>query len=179
MSEVMKTDSNKIKALRLDKSWSQEQLSERSGLSLRTIQRIENGSNISAESLRLIAEALSADPSELILQKKLKPQTPVESIKKSFMEYANFSGKATRYEYWWFFLFMVLVLAIATIIHEQLNQIVAIIFLVPFLAVGSRRLNDIGRSVWWQLFLFVPFGQIVVLFMMAEKSEITSVALEE
>jgi uncharacterized membrane protein YhaH (DUF805 family) len=74
---------------------------------------------------------------------------------------------------------MVLVLAIATIIHEQLNQIVAIIFLVPFLAVGSRRLNDVGRSVWWQLFLFVPFGQIVVLFMMAEKSEITSVALEE
>ncbi|MBO1266177.1 DUF805 domain-containing protein [Proteiniclasticum sp. SCR006] len=175
----MKTNSNKIKALRLDKSWSQEQLSERSGLSLRTIQRIENGSNISAESLRLIAEALSADPSELILQKKQKPQTPVESIKKSFMEYANFSGKATRYEYWWFLLFMVLVLAIATIIHEQLNQIVAIIFLVPFLAVGSRRLNDIGRSVWWQLFLLVPFGQIVVLFMMAEKSEITSVALEE
>jgi len=175
----MKTDSNKVKSLRLEKSWSQEQLSERSGLSLRTIQRIENGSSISAESLRLIAEALGADPRELIFQEKQKPQTPVESIKMSFTEFANFSGKATRYEYWWFLLFMVLVLAIATIIHEQLNQIVAIIFLVPFLAVGSRRLNDVGRSVWWQLFLFVPFGQIVVLFMMAEKSEITSVALEE
>lgn len=175
----MKIDWNKVKTLRRNKSWSQEQLSERSGLSLRTIQRVENGSNTSAVSLRLIAEALGADPSELILQEKQKPQTPVESIKMSFMEFANFSGKATRYEYWWFLLFMVLVLAIATIIHEQLNQIVAIIFLVPFLAVGSRRLNDVGRSIWWQLFLLVPFGQIIVLFMMAEKSEITGAALEE
>ena len=50
-------------------------------------------------------------------------------------------------------------------------QIVTIIFLVPFLAVGTRRLNDAGQSVWWRLFLFVPFGQIIVLFYMAEKSK--------
>ena len=88
-----------------------------------------------------------------------------------FMEYSNFKGKATRYEYWWFLLFMVLVLSIAYLIHERLYQIVTIIFLVPFLAVGTRRLNDAGQSAWWQLFLFVPFGQIIVLFYMAEKSK--------
>lgn len=66
---------------------------------------------------------------------------------------------------------MVLVMSIASVIHERLLQIVSIVFLISFLAVGSRRLNDAGHSVWWQLFLFVPFGQIIVLFYMAEKSK--------
>lgn len=167
----MKIDSYKVKTLRLSKNWSQEQLSEISGLSLRTIQRIENGSNISIESLKVLAMALGVDPSELMIQEKQKPTTPIEAIKMSFMEFSNFSGKATRYEYWWFLLFMVLVMAVAALIHEKLNQIVTVLFLVPFVAVGARRLNDIGRSVWWQLFLLVPFGQIIVLYMMAEKAK--------
>ena len=167
----MKIDLHKVKALRLNKSWSQEQLSEVSGLSLRTIQRIENGSNISIESLKVLAMALEVDPNELLIQEKQLPKTPIESVKMSFREFANFSGTATRFEYWWFLLFMVLVMAVASQIHDRLTQIVAIVFLVPFLAVGARRFNDIGQSVWWQLFLFVPFGQIIVLFMMAEKKK--------
>ncbi len=172
-SEVMKIDSDKVKTLRLSKNWSQEQLSETCNLSLRTIQRVENGSNISLESLKLLATALGVDPSELMIQEKQKPTTPIEAVKMVFMEFADFSGKASRYEYWWFLLFMVLVMAVATLIHEKLNQIVAILFLVPFLSVGARRLNDVGRSVWWQLFLLVPFGQIIVLYMMSEKVKIT------
>ncbi len=169
----MKIDINKVKSLRLGKNWSQEQLSEVSGLSLRTIQRIENGSNISLESLKVLATALNVEPNELLIQEVQQPTTPIEAVKTVFREFANFSGKATRYEYWWFLLFMVLVMAIATLIHDRLNQIVTIILLVPFLAVGTRRLNDTGRSVWWQLFLIVPFGQIIVLYMMAEKSKIS------
>lgn len=167
----MKIDINKVKSLRLSKNWSQEKLSEVSGLSLRTIQRIENGSNISLESLKVLAKALNVEPNDFVIQEKQQPNTPIEAVKTGFKEFANFSGKATRYEYWWFLLFMVLVMAIATLLHDKLNQIVTIIFLVPFLAVGTRRLNDTGRSVWWQLFLLVPFGQIIVLYMMAEKSK--------
>lgn len=167
----MKIDSNKVKSLRISKGWSQEQLSEFSGLSLRTIQRIENGVTISMDSLNVLAKALDVDHNELVIKEDKQPSTPLEVIKKCFMEYENFKGKASRYEYWWFLLFMVLVMSIAYLIHERLNQIVSIIFLVPFLAVGSRRLNDTGQSVWWQLFLFVPFGQIVVLYFMAEKTK--------
>lgn len=167
----MKIDSNKVKSLRMSKGWSQEQLSEFSGLSLRTIQRIENGVTISMDSLNVLAKALDVDQKELVIKEDKQPSTPIEVIKKCFMEFANFKSKATRYEYWWFLLFMVLVLSIAYLIHERVYQIVSIIFLVPFLAVGSRRLNDAGQSVWWQLFLFVPFGQIIVLFYMAEKSK--------
>ena len=167
----MKIDSNKVKSLRMSKGWSQEQLSEFSGLSLRTIQRIENGVTISMDSLNVLAKALDVDQKELVIKEDTQPSTPLEVIRKCFMEYSNFKGKATRYEYWWFLLFMVLVLSIAYLIHERVYQIVSIIFLVPFLAVGTRRLNDAGQSIWWQLFLLVPFGQIIVLFYMAEKSK--------
>ena len=44
-----------IKEMRLDRHWSQDQLSEMSGLSIRTIQRIENGENAGLESLKSLA----------------------------------------------------------------------------------------------------------------------------
>jgi len=44
-----------IKKMRLDRHWSQGQLAEMSGLSIRTIQRIENGENAGLESLKSLA----------------------------------------------------------------------------------------------------------------------------
>ena len=167
----MRINIDKVKKIRLNKNLSQEQLSEISGLSLRTIQRIESGKSVSMESLKVLSIALGVDSSELIEKERYELKAPLDVIKNCFIEYSNFTGKASRYEYWWFLLVMVLVMSIASVIHERLLQIVSIVFLIPFLAVGSRRLNDAGHSVWGQLFLFVPFGQIIVLFYMAEKSK--------
>jgi uncharacterized membrane protein YhaH (DUF805 family) len=36
------------------------------------------------------------------------------------------------------------------------------------MAAGARRLNDVGQSRWWQLFWFVPFGQIVIIYLLAQ-----------
>ena len=44
-----------IKEMRLERHWSQDQLAEMSGLSIRTIQRIENGENAGLESLKSLA----------------------------------------------------------------------------------------------------------------------------
>jgi transcriptional regulator with XRE-family HTH domain len=44
-----------IKKMRLERHWSQDQLAEMSGLSIRTIQRIENGENAGLESLKSLA----------------------------------------------------------------------------------------------------------------------------
>lgn len=49
------TNLRDIKKMRLDRHWSQEQLAEMSGLSTRTIQRIENGENAGLESLKSLA----------------------------------------------------------------------------------------------------------------------------
>jgi transcriptional regulator with XRE-family HTH domain len=164
----MKIDSNLVKKLRSAENWSQEQLSEKSGLSLRTIQRLENGGNASIESVRALATAFGIDPNELMLSETEPPQTPLEAVKTGLQEFANFSGTATRFEYWWFLGFVVVVTAVATILHEKAYQIAWVILLLPFLAAGSRRLNDAGHSPWWQFFWLVPFGQIVVLILLAQ-----------
>jgi transcriptional regulator with XRE-family HTH domain len=44
-----------IKKMRLERHWSQDQVAEMSGLSIRTIQRIENGDNAGLESLKALA----------------------------------------------------------------------------------------------------------------------------
>lgn len=54
-----------IQKLRLQRGWSQEQLAELSGLSVRTIQRIERGQTASAESLKALASVLEVDFSTL------------------------------------------------------------------------------------------------------------------
>lgn len=67
----MKFSSSKIKSLRAERGWSQEHLGEVTGLSSRTIQRLENDGSGSAESLMAIASAFSISPGEL--QSEHKP----------------------------------------------------------------------------------------------------------
>jgi DNA-binding XRE family transcriptional regulator len=54
-----------VQKLRLQRGWSQEQLAELSGLSARTIQRIERGNTASVESLKALGAAFGIDFSEL------------------------------------------------------------------------------------------------------------------
>lgn len=164
----MKIDSTLVKKLRTAENWSQEQLSVKSGLSLRTIQRLENGGSASIESVRALAAAFGIDPNELTFNETEPPQTPLEAVKTGLREFANFSGTAMRFEYWWFLGFVVGVTAVATILHEKAYQIAWVILLLPFLAASNRRLNDAGHSPWWQLFWLVPFGQIAVLIFLAQ-----------
>ena len=82
--------------------------------------------------------------------------------------YADYSGKASKPEYWWFFLAVLLTCAAAYTITPVASQIIGIITVVPLLAVGSRRLNDTGHSGWWQLLFLVPFAQVVVFIMLAQ-----------
>ena len=60
-------NADKIKGWRGDRTWSQEDLSEVSGLSIRTIQRIENGNPTSRDSAASIAAAFNVDMAALTL----------------------------------------------------------------------------------------------------------------
>lgn len=167
----MKIDANLLKTLRANKNWSQEQLSEACGLSLRTIQRLENGGNASIESVRALAEIFEIDPKDLIIREDDAAMTALDAVKNGFLHFTDFSSRATRYEYWWFLLFALFVMAISTLIHEQAYQVIAILLILPLIAVGSRRLNDVGQSGWWQLLFLVPFGQVVVFYLLAQASD--------
>ncbi len=86
-----------------------------------------------------------------------------ESIRVCLTKYADFNGRASRSEFWWFALFITLVSAALAYVHQNLYYIFQIAVLLPLLAAGARRLRDVGKSAWWLLFLLAPFAGIIVL----------------
>lgn len=86
-----------------------------------------------------------------------------EAITVCLRKYANFTGRASKAEFWWFALFVTLTASALTYLHENIGSAFLIAFLLPFLAAGARRLHEAGKSGWWQLFLLVPVGGIVIL----------------
>ncbi|PYE30522.1 uncharacterized membrane protein YhaH (DUF805 family) [Idiomarina fontislapidosi] len=163
-------NSEKVKQLRENKGWSQEQLSALSGLNLRTIQRVEKRGSASPETIKALASVFEINVESLKGEMKKSPQRALASVLHTLKEFDNFKSRADRYEFWWFFLFFIIVLALAEAIHMILATIVAIILLVPFLAVSTRRLRDAGQSIWWQWMYLVPFGVLVVLYLMTMPS---------
>lgn len=169
----MKINAERVKKLRADHQWSQEQLAAACGLNLRTIQRLENTGNASVESVRALAAVFAVDASSLLLNNQTAEViavSPMTVVRDCFLQFADFSGRASKYDYWWFLVFVLLISALAEIISPVLRIFVTVLFLLPFLAVGTRRLNDAGQNVWWQLIYLVPFGFVVVLLFMAKDS---------
>ena len=70
-----------IKTLRLDRAWSQEQLADISSLSVRTIQRIENGAAPSLESQKALASAFDIPIQQLIAESTSAPNDDAEAEK--------------------------------------------------------------------------------------------------
>lgn len=83
------------------------------------------------------------------------------AIKSVLTKYANFSGRATRSEYWWWVLFTLLWAWIPIV-----NLLLLLIFFLPSLGVAVRRLHDTGRSGWWILLGIIPIlgGLILLIF---------------
>lgn len=158
-----------VRELRHQRGWSQEQLAERCGLSVRTFQRIENGRTPGLASATALARAFEVDVSDL--GESDDPEETRQSLLSSTLiclrRYAAFDGQAERPEYWWFVLFVVLATAVATVISDVFGAVVGLLLLLPLLAAGARRLHDAGHSGWWQLLALVPFGGVVPLVMLA------------
>lgn len=105
------------------------------------------------------------------------------SVKHVLSNYATFRGRASRSEFWYFYLFVIIVSAILSVIDSAaglrvgasseeivingtaipfvsagvgvLSTIFAIAMLIPFLAVGVRRLHDSDKSGWLLLLGYV------------------------
>ncbi len=109
-------------------------------------------------------------------------------------KYAVFSGRATRSEFWWFYLFAVLMHWGATLVENSIfaafvasgevydyyyhlappwwqQGVILILFLVPVIAAGARRLHDTNRSAWWLLLAFTGIGIVVIIFWLAKDTK--------
>ena len=97
----------------------------------------------------------------------------VSSIKRNMTTaaYAQFEGRASRSEYWWFYLFTVLVSAAADSLGGTAGNLASLFFLLPSLALVARRLHDVGRSGWWFLIAFTVIGIPVVLYWLVKASD--------
>lgn len=85
--------------------------------------------------------------------------------------YANFNGRARRSEYWYFTLFYVIFIILLTILDVTLGTYDAasetgyistafqLILLVPTIALGVRRMHDVGKSGW---FLLIPIYNFIL-----------------
>jgi uncharacterized membrane protein YhaH (DUF805 family) len=87
-----------------------------------------------------------------------------QAISTCFSKYATFSGRASRPEFWWFALFQFLVSLVASFFGDIVSGLVSLALLLPALAVGARRLHDIGKSGWWQLLLFTLIGVLLLIY---------------
>jgi uncharacterized membrane protein YhaH (DUF805 family) len=83
-------------------------------------------------------------------------------------KYADFDGRARRKEYWMFALFNMIFLLVAALIDNVAGTtmgilpyglfyiIYALAVIIPGLAVGVRRLHDVGKSGWMMLVALIP-----------------------
>tara|TARA_B100001540_G_scaffold63034_1_gene56701 strand:+ start:1113 stop:1493 length:381 start_codon:yes stop_codon:yes gene_type:complete len=97
--------------------------------------------------------------------------------------YANFSGRARRKEFWMFYLFYFIVMIIAMMLDQALGltfdagygvempygwlyTLGALLHLLPFLGLHARRMHDVGKSGWFILISLVPLiGAIWLLIL--------------
>ena len=81
--------------------------------------------------------------------------------------YANFDGRARRKEYWMFALFNGIISVILSMIAPTVYLIYLLAILVPSIAVGVRRLHDVGKSGWFMFIVLVPIIGSIWLLVLA------------
>jgi len=101
----------------------------------------------------------------------------MEYFMSAMKNYAGFSGRARRAEFWWFALIAFVLYVVAIILDNVLGTVLVVYGLlwlalvIPSLAVSIRRLHDTGRSGWFLLLNLVPFGGLVLLYFFVQEGD--------
>ena len=104
-----------------------------------------------------------------------------DAVRTVFSKYATISGRASRSEYWWWILFVVLAQIALGIVDSVLfgssvespgflGGIFALAVFLPSICVAGRRLHDRDMSAWWLLLYLIPLiGFLVLLYFYVTK----------
>lgn len=92
------------------------------------------------------------------------------AVKTCFSKYFEFSGRAGRKEFWYFFLFSMAISSLFSGSDSAFGSLISLILLFPSLAVGARRLHDLDKSGYLLFVLVIPlFGWLYLLFTWAQE----------
>ena len=102
-----------------------------------------------------------------------------QSVKRNLTTgaYAQITGRASRSEYWWFVLFTAIASGAASALDvffpgDLLQTLFGLATLIPGIALGIRRMHDIGKSGRWLLIGLIPIaGWIVLIVWLTTKSD--------
>lgn len=93
-------------------------------------------------------------------------------------KFTQFDGRSRRAEFWSFWLITMLIGIVASRWdgmlfdnNEFFEGLVNLIFFLPTISVGARRLHDIGRSGWWQLIALTGIGCLGLLYWYAKDGD--------
>lgn len=99
---------------------------------------------------------------------------PVEAVKTCLKKFIDFTGRARRSEYWWFFLFTIIVSSVFSFlggffpVFTYIGLLCSLVLMIPTLAALTRRLHDTGRSGWWVLLyalgIIAVYGAMIAVF---------------
>lgn len=94
-----------------------------------------------------------------------------QAVNKCIRNYATFTGRASRSEYWYFALFFFIGHMITNTLdnaffhanndaQHTITTLFSLVLLLPAIAVAVRRMHDVNRSGWWLLIELTIIGII-------------------
>lgn len=83
----------------------------------------------------------------------------VNAIKRGFKKYFVFEGRASRGEFWWFYL-VAMIASLVLVWIPLLGWIASIAIALPMISLGWRRMHDVGKPGWWYIALGAAAGVV-------------------
>lgn len=161
----------KLKKIRSELGFSQEQLAEKLRVSRQAVTKWESGDGMPDTLNMKELSKLSGHSLDYLLGNNAAHQPKLgffESVSYAFRHFSDFEGTTRRRVFGWYAVFYVLVLAICSVfdfikfsegisLSHVLSSVFVIATLVPSLSIGVRRLRDAGENWQQMLWILVPF----------------------
>mgnify|MGYP003599077541 CR=1 FL=1 len=103
----------------------------------------------------------------------------IEALQSFFENYFNFNGRASRSEYWYSYLgffLLIIITALVSIFIFRLEEnildiviiLIRLIFFIPFISCGVRRMHDTGHSGWY---ILIPIYSFILMVSAGDPDE--------
>lgn len=88
--------------------------------------------------------------------------------------FGDFKTRTNKTNFWVFIFISILInIVIGMLNSHLLSSLYSLLILVPSLAVGARRLHDIGKSGWTQLWILTIVGIVYLIYLWIQDSELS------